>query len=103
MLPSSPDRDTLGGPVTGGRDPVNALVAGSRDQGLRSGHAQAILPAAAAGRRPAGPKDDPGDGPAILDKALAADAKRARRRSRARGAAGIVLDFLADFVANLFP
>lgn len=56
------------------------------------------------GRRPAaGRKDDPEGGPAILDKALAADGKRARRRRRGRGAMEIVLDFLADFVAHLPP
>lgn len=55
-------------------------------------------------RRPAaGRKDDPGGGPAIPGKALAADTKRARRQRRGRGAMEIVLDFLADFVANLLP
>ena len=48
-------------------------------------------------------KDDPGDGPAVLDKALAADAKRAKGRRLGRGALEIVLDFLADVCGNLWP
>jgi len=55
-------------------------------------------------RRPAAQlEDDPGDGPAILDHALAADAKRAKRHRRARGAVEIVLDFLADVLGSLLP
>jgi hypothetical protein len=55
------------------------------------------------GRREAQPKDDQAGDSAILDQALAAQAKRARRRPRGRAVLEITADFVADFVANLLP
>ncbi len=46
------------------------------------------------------PKDDQADEPAILDPTRAAEAKRARRRQRARGALDTALDVLSHVVGS---
>jgi hypothetical protein len=46
------------------------------------------------------PKDEQADDAIILDQALRAETKRARRRQRGRGALEFALDFLADVIGS---
>jgi len=101
------------GDACGGTDPPGAgarlngpgrSLAGARISGYAPAMPRRSGQRRSTERRPAAQlEDDPGDGPAILDHALAADAKRAKRHRRARGAVEIVLDFLADVLGSLLP